>query len=154
MPFKKKTLTRWYKSNSSKFETSVYSLYKTCNVYKILISFKKLKMIFEETSLNNTFSKCIYWSTFLWFQSDLNPQKTKAKKANYVPNKGVHHRRHTKLAPLPSTRISELHASDQYVNEKELFLLVWLNKEVEGVSQFWLNLYNCNLFLGYSPQVM
>ena len=35
------------------------------------------------------------------------------------------------MAPLPSTRINELHVSDQYVNEKEQSLLVWLN-EMEG----------------------
>ena len=36
------------------------------------------------------------------------------------------------MAPLPSTRINELHVSDQYVNEKEQSLLVWLNNEMEG----------------------
>ena len=45
--------------------------------------------------------------------------------------KGVRRWRHTKVAPLPSTRITELHVSDQYVNEKNESLLVWLN-EMEG----------------------
>ena len=36
------------------------------------------------------------------------------------------------MAPLPSTKINELHVSDQYVNEKEKSLLVWLNNEMEG----------------------
>ena len=52
----------------------------------------------------------------------------------YVPMKGVRRRSHKKGAPFPSTRINELHASDQYVglNEKEQFLLVWFNNEMEG----------------------
>ena len=35
------------------------------------------------------------------------------------------------MAPLPSTRTNELHASDQYANEREQSLLVWLNNEME-----------------------
>ena len=35
------------------------------------------------------------------------------------------------MAPLPSTRTNELHASDQYANEREQSLLVWLNTEME-----------------------
>ena len=46
--------------------------------------------------------------------------------------KGVRHRRHKKVAHLPSTRIHELYVSGQYVNEKEQSLLVWLNNEMGG----------------------
>ena len=81
-------------------------------------------MISEETSW--TPSANLHWSTFIWYQSDPN------RKGKYVPMKGVRRRRHKKVAPLPSTRINELHVSDQYVNEKEQSLLVWLNNEMEG----------------------
>ena len=40
-------------------------------------------------------------------------------------------RRHKKVAPLPSTRTNELHTSDQYANERQQSLLVWLNNEIE-----------------------
>ena len=53
-------------------------------------------------------------------------------KVKYVAMTGVPRRRHKRVAPLPSTRINELHVSDQYVNEKEQFLLVWLNNEMGG----------------------
>ena len=76
-------------------------------------------MLSEEMSLNNTFNE----STLKYS----NPNK----KAKYVPVKGAHHRRHTKVAPLPSTRTNGLHGSDQYANEREQSLLVWLNNEVE-----------------------
>ena len=46
--------------------------------------------------------------------------------------KGVRGRRHKKVAPPPSTRINELHVSNQYENEKEQTLLVWLNNEMGG----------------------
>ena len=35
------------------------------------------------------------------------------------------------MAPLPSTRTNELHASDRYAHEREQSLLVWLNNEME-----------------------
>ena len=35
------------------------------------------------------------------------------------------------MAPLPSTRTNELYESDQYTNEREQSLLVWLNNEME-----------------------
>ena len=41
---------------------------------------------------------------------------------------------HKKVDPLPSTSTNELHAGDQYANEREQSLLIWLNNEME-VSQ-------------------
>ena len=52
--------------------------------------------------------------------------------------KGVRHRRHKKVAPLPSTRTNELYASDQYVNEKDQSLLVWLNNKMGGNLPNWV----------------
>ena len=75
--------------------------------------------------LSTTPSANLHWSIFLWHQSDSN------KKAKYVP-KSVRRKRHKKVAPLPSTRINELLASDQNVNEREQSLIVWLNNEMEG----------------------
>ena len=59
-------------------------------------------------------------------------QSDPSRKATYVPMKGVRRRRQQKVALLPSTRINEFHVSDEYVNEKEQCLLVWLNNEMEG----------------------
>ena len=75
-------------------------------------------MTSEEISLNNTSNE----STLKYFflnQSDPN------KKVKYAPVK-VHHRRHKKVAPLPSTRTNKLYKSNQYANEREQSLLVWL----------------------------
>ena len=74
-------------------------------------------MISEEISLNLNESKLKYFSLI----SIRSEQKSK------IPMKGAHHRRNKKT-PLPSTKINESHASDQYANEREQSLLVWLNK--------------------------
>ena len=55
--------------------------------------------------------------------------------------KGVRRRRHKKVAPLPSTRINELHVSDQYVNKKEQSLLVWLNNKMKGDQSMLVKSY-------------
>ena len=95
-------------------------------------------MISEETSLNNTFSEFTlkYFSLIIIIQIRTN-------KARCVPMKGVREMR--RKTSGSSTRITELHASDQYADEKEQSLLVWLNSEMEG-GQSILS----NLFSGYS----
>ena len=62
--------------------------------------------------------------------------------------KGVRRRRHKKVAPLPSTRTTELYASDQYLNEKEQSLLVWLNNEMGGYPPILVKpcvIYSCGI---------
>ena len=77
-------------------------------------------MISEETSLNNTFSE--FTLKYFCLISIRSEQESKI-----CSNERGRGRRHKKVAPLSSTRINELHVSDQYVNEK-----VWLNNEMEG----------------------
>ena len=97
----------------------------------MVICFKKVKIISEETSLNNNFSKFILKHFCLI--------SIRSEQESKICSNERGSRRHTKVEPPPSTRINELHVSDQYVNEKEQSLLVWLKNEIECDQSIWSN---------------
>ena len=104
-----------------------------------------MKRASEEISSNNTFNESTLKYFFL-----ISIRSEQKSKNEYAPVKGAHHSRHKKVAPLPSTRTNELHASDQYANERELSLLVWLNNEMEVGQSILVNFVSLILGL-YIP---
>ena len=93
------------------------------------ITYRKYLYLQEDEVRRNLFEHHLQRINIKILLSDIS--KIRTKKQNMLQWKGAHHRRLKKVAPLPSARTNELHANDQYANEREQPLLVWVNNELE-----------------------